>query len=313
MNILIAGGAGFIGSHLCDYLVDSNKVVVLDNLSLGTEKNISHLYKNKNFTFIKGDILDNKLLDEIFRRYHFDLIYHLAANSDIAISHKNPNIDRDSTFLTTYSLLSMMKIHCVNQIIFASSSAIYGDTGKALHEDYGPLIPVSHYGAAKLASEAFIYSFCENYNFKCWIARFPNVVGERATHGVIFDFINKLKKQKDELKVLGNGEQCKPYLYVKDLIEAILHIYKNANDNINIYNIGVESSTKVKEIAANVIAAMRLDAQIVYAGGSKGWIGDVPQFNYNLAKINSLGWKARYTSTEAVKKSIENILAMDNR
>lgn len=314
MKVLVTGGAGFIGSHLCDYLInDNNEVIVLDNLSLGRENNISHLFDNKKFKFIQGDILDNKLLNSLFEQSCFDMIFHLAANSDIAQSFHNPDVDKDNTFMTTYNLLNMMKKYDVKKIVFSSTSAIYGDTSDVLHENYGPLKPVSHYGAAKLASESFISSFVENYGLQAWIVRFPNVVGERATHGVIFDFIQKLRKDNARLEVLGNGEQFKPYLYVKDLVEAILFVWKNTNEKLNVYNLGVDSRTKVKDIAQMVIEEMALNAKIEYTGGERGWVGDVPEFNYDLSKINNLGWRANNTSNEAVRKAIQYILTLDTK
>jgi len=311
-NILITGGAGFIGSHLCDYLHnEKNNIVVLDNLSLGRENNIEHLINKDNFTFVEGDILDTELLNDLFSKNNFDIIFHMAANSDIAQSYHNPNVDKDNTFMTTYVLLEMMKQHNVKKIVFASTSAIYGDTSDVLHENYGPLKPVSHYGASKLASESFISSFVENYDLQAWIVRFPNVVGERATHGVIYDFIKKLRKDSTTLEVLGDGEQYKPYLYVKDLVEAILFVWKNSDDKLNIYNLGVNSRTKVKDIARMVIEEMNLTAKIEYTGGDRGWVGDVPTFNYDLTKVNTFGWTAKHTSDEAVRKSIQYILTLD--
>lgn len=313
MKILITGGAGFIGSHLCDYILkDNHEVFVLDNLSLGRENNISHLKGNNAFKFTQGDILNSELLDQIFRENNFDVVFHMAANSDIAQSFHNPNVDKDNTFMTTYMLLDMMKKYDVKKIVFASTSAIYGDTTDVLHENYGPLKPVSHYGAAKLASESFISSFVENYGIQAWVVRFPNVVGERATHGVIFDFIKKLRKDDTKLEVLGNGEQFKPYLYVKDLVEAILFVWKNSHERLNVYNLGVDSRTKVKDIAQMVIEEMQLDTAIEYTGGERGWVGDVPEFNYDLSKVNSLGWKAKNTSNEAVRKAIQYILTLDS-
>jgi UDP-glucose 4-epimerase len=312
MKILVTGGAGFIGSHLADLLInDGHNLIILDNLSLGRENNIEHLYDNNKFEFIKGDILDIELLDRLFEANKFDIVFHMAANSDIAQSFANPNIDKDNTFMTTYALLTAMKKYNVKKIVFASTSAIYGDTPDLLHENYGPLKPVSHYGASKLASESFISSFVENYDMQAWIVRFPNVVGERATHGVIYDFIKKLRKDSSKLEVLGDGEQYKPYLYVKDLVEAIIFVYENADDKLNIYNLGVNSRTKVKDIARMVIQKMNLTAQIEYTGGDRGWVGDVPEFNYDLSKINNFGWTAKYTSNEAVQKAIQYILTLD--
>jgi len=313
MKILVTGGAGFIGSHLVDYLLnEGHSVVALDDLSLGRENNIAHNFSNGRFKFIKEDLLNIEKLYQIFEDENFDTVFHMAANSDIAQSHSNPNIDYERTFLTTYNTLLTMKKYCVKNLVFASTSAIYGDTSEKITEKYAPLFPVSHYGAAKLASEAFISSFAENYGLKIWITRFPNVVGERATHGVIFDFINRLKENPDKLIVLGNGMQYKPYLYVKDLVEAILFIWKNTNEKINFYNIGVESRTRVKEIAQMVIDEMHLSSVIEYTGGDRGWIGDVPEFNYNLDKIHALGWKAQTSSNEAVKKAIKYILDSHN-
>ncbi len=309
-NVLISGGAGFIGSHLAEYLTLNNvdKVVVIDNLSLGRKANINQLFSKENFIFCEGDILNDIFLTRIFGQYSFDLVFHLAANSDIAKSHLNPEIDLSDTFLTTYHILNNMRIFNVKHIVFASSSAIYGDTDALISENHGPLCPISHYGAGKLASEAFISSFTENYGIKAWIARFPNVVGERATHGVIYDFINKLIKDKTILHVLGDGNQTKPYLYVQDLINALICIYNNSDKQINVFNIGVETDTKVSEIAQMVVEEMKLNPEIVYKGGPVGWIGDVPRFQYDLSKVYQIGWKANYTSNEAVRLSIRKIL-----
>lgn len=310
MNVLITGGAGFIGSHLADSLLaEGHDVVVVDDLSLGRKENIKQALTHDNFMFYHQDINNFPELLKIFAQHSFDAVFHMAANSDIAQSHANPDIDKEKTFLTTYNTLLAMKEFHVKKIIFASTSAVYGDTSeKKVDEDFGPLFPVSHYGAAKLASEGFISSFAENYGFQAWIARFPNVVGERATHGAIFDFINRLRQNPHELHVLGDGMQFKPYLYVRDLVDALLLIWKNSREKINYYNIGVDSRTRVKEIAEMVVEEMGLSARIVYGAEHRGWIGDVPQFDYSLTKIHALGWKARNTSNEAVRKAIRHIL-----
>ncbi len=312
-SILITGGAGFIGSHLADTLLScDDKVVILDNLSLGRRSNLNQALQNPNCTFVEGDILDDGLLDTLFKQHNFDMVFHLAANSDIARSHANPNVDLDMTFMTTYAVLQKMRQYNVKKLMFASTSAIYGQTGGAeVKENYGPLFPASHYGAGKLASEAFIASFVENYGIQAWITRFPNVCGERTTHGILHDFVKKLKKNPNELEVLGDGKQAKPYLYVKDLIDAILFVIKNSHDKINYFNLGVEGQTSVTKIAEFIIQAMNLHAQIRYTGGDRGWVGDVPKFAYNLDKIHQLGWKASYSSDEAVKLAIKYILEQD--
>lgn len=305
MNILITGGAGFIGSHLCDRLLaEGNRITVVDNLVLGRKENIVHLMDNENFTFVHDDVLNVAQMQQVFKDGKFDMVYHLAANSDIQKGGKDPKVDYELTFNTTFTLLMLMKEFEVKKLFFASTSAIFGEATGKMNEDYGPLRPVSNYGAGKLASEAFISAFSSTYNIQTWITRFPNVVGERFTHGVIFDFIRKLNNNPAELEVLGNGEQCKPYIYVKDLVDGIQYVINHSTDRFNVYNLGPTTRTKVKEIAAMVIEEMELDASIRYTGGDRGWVGDVPAFEYDLSKVNQLGWKDPKSSNEAVRTAI---------
>jgi len=310
MKILITGGAGFIGSHLMDLLISKGyKVVAIDNLSLGKMENINHLMSNKKFKFIKKDLLNLCKLKEIFKNNNFDVVFHLAANSDIQNSAKNPQVDLENTFMTTWNTLECCRLFNVNKFVFASSSAIYGNVQEKLTEDFGHLFPISYYGAGKLASEAFVSSYSYMNGIQSWIIRFPNVIGERATHGVIYDFIKKLRENSKYLKILGNGTQKKPYVYVKDLIEAMFFVYHKTKDRLNCYNVGVEDQTAVSEIAKIVCEEMGLrNVKLKYTGGNIGWKGDVPQFKYNLNKIHQLGWKAKYSSTEAVRIAIRRIL-----
>ena len=309
MNLLVTGGAGFIGSHLDDALISrGHYITVVDNLVLGRKENIEHLIGNSNFRFIEADLLDMDTMRSIFSEGKFDMVYHLAANSDIQKGGKDPLVDYNLTFNTTFNVLQLLKEFEIKKFFFASTSAIYGETYDVLNEDYGPLKPVSNYGAGKLASEAFISAFSSTYGIQTWITRFPNVVGERFTHGVIYDFIKKLRNNPEELEVLGNGEQCKPYVYVKDLVEAILYVIDHADEKYNVYMIGSDSRTKVKEIAAMVIEEMGLNAKIRYTGGDRGWVGDVPEFRYDLTKINKLGWTAPHNSNESVRLAIQKAL-----
>jgi len=310
MKILITGGAGFIGSHLADFLISKkHEVVAVDNLLLGRKENIIHLADNKNFKFIKEDLMNINELKEIFQENDFDVVFHLAANSDIQNSAKNPQIDLNNTFMTTWNTLECCRLFNVNKFIFASSSAIYGDVQEKLTENFGPLFPISYYGAGKLASEGFISAYAYMNDIQAWIIRFPNVVGERATHGVIHDFIKKLRNNPNELEILGDGKQKKPYLYVKDLIEAMFFVYQKTKYRFNCYNVGVEDQTAVSEIAKIVCEEMGLrNVRLNYTGGNIGWKGDVPQFKYNLDKIHQLGWKAKYSSTEAVRIAVRRIL-----
>ena len=309
MRLLITGGAGFIGSHLDDALIArGHNITVVDNLVLGRKENIEHLIGYPNFRFIEADLLDFEKMRTIFSEGEFDMVYHLAANSDIQKGGKDPLVDYNLTFNTTFNVLQLLKEFEIKKFFFASTSAIYGETYDVLDENYGPLKPVSNYGAGKLACEAFISAFSSTYGIQTWITRFPNVVGERFTHGVICDFIKKLRNNPEELEVLGNGEQCKPYVYVKDLVEAILYVIDHAEDKYNVYMIGSDSRTKVKEIAAMVIEEMGLNAKIRYTGGDRGWVGDVPEFRYDLTKINKLGWVAPHNSNESVRVAIQKAL-----
>lgn len=303
MNILVAGGAGFIGSHLVDRLMEQgNKVVVVDNLCLGKKELIEQHFENSNFNFYELDLVDDTKLDEVFEKHNFDRVYHLAANSDIQKGGKNPEIDIHDTFQTTITILQLMRKHNVKELFFASTSAIYGDKkGEVLKETVGDLKPISYYGSAKLASEAFISAFAAMCDLSVNVIRFPNVVGERLTHGAIYDFIAKLKKNPKELEILGDGTQEKPYIYVHDLVEAILFL-EFGGVGVNVYNVGVETATTVKRIADIVCEEMGLtDVKYNFTGGSIGWKGDVAKFQYDLSKIHNAGWKAKHTSDEAVR------------
>ena len=248
------------------------------------------------------------MIPSIFAEGQFDMVYHLAANSDIQKGSEDPTVDYSLTFNTTFNVLQCMREFEVKKFFFASTSAIYGETYDRLTENYGPLRPVSNYGAGKLASEAFISAFSSAYGIQTWIVRFPNVVGERFTHGVIYDFIHKLHENSKVLTVLGDGEQIKPYLYVRDLVDGIQFVCQNTNERFNVYNLGSNTRTKVKEIAQMVIEEMELDAKIEYTGGDRGWIGDVPEFKYDLTKINNLGWFAMHDSNESVRLAIQKAL-----
>jgi UDP-glucose 4-epimerase len=309
MNLLITGGAGFIGSHLCDALLaNGHQVTAIDNLSLGRMENIAHLKDHDSFQFVRGELLDLAALRVLFEKNSFDMVFHLAANSDIQKGGKDPDVDYNQTFNTTYFVLQCMKEYGVKKLFFASTSAIYGETTENLTEDFGPLQPVSNYGASKLASEAFISAFSASYDIQTWITRFPNVVGERFTHGVIYDFIGRLKAEPKVLTVLGNGEQYKPYLYVKDLVDGILFVCEHTDERFNVYNLGSESRTRVRDIARMVIDEMGLNSEIAYTGGDRGWIGDVPEFRYDLTKIHRLGWKAAHNSDDSVRLAIQKAL-----
>jgi UDP-glucose 4-epimerase len=309
-TVLVTGGAGFIGSHLIDrLLIDGCKVVGLDNYELGRPENLAHLAENSNFQFLELDILDRKKLRHLFATRPFDAVFHLAANSDIARGGTDMERDLRLTFLTTFEVLEAMRETGTSQIIFASSSAVYGDRDDELRENSGPLQPVSLYGAGKLAAEAYISAYAHNFGIQGRICRFPNVVGERATHGVVFDFINRLRFDPTCLRILGDGRQEKPYLYVRDLVEAILFIWKKTTLPLDCFNIGVPGTTAVTKIAEIVAMELGLvDVIFNYTGGDRGWVGDVPRFRYDAGKLNSLGWNAPRDSDASVRLAVQRIL-----
>lgn len=308
MKLLVTGGAGFIGSHLCDALIKlGHQVVAIDNLSLGRRRNLAQLEGNSNFEFVAGDVLDESLFGPLVAEGRFDCLFHMAANSDIARSHASPSIDLDNSFMTTFRVIEAMRCAGIKKLVFASTSAIYGEAEGEIEEDFGPLQPISHYGAAKLASEAFISSYGENYGLQSWITRFPNVVGSRATHGAVFDFVQKLRRTPGRLDVLGDGTQEKPYLEVLDLVRAIILAWRSTSERMNIFNVGASTRSKVADIARIVIEEGPGDAEIVYSGGSRGWIGDVPKFAYDFGRIRSLGWEPSMTSDEAIRSAARAI------
>ncbi|EHH06053.1 MULTISPECIES: NAD-dependent epimerase/dehydratase family protein [Agrobacterium] len=308
MKILVTGGAGFIGSFLCDYLIaKGHQVTAYDDLSLGRRRNIEHQLNAGALEFIEGDILDESRFEDVVKSGNFECVFHMAANSDIARSHASPSIDLKKTFLTTFQVLEAARKFDIKQIVFASTSAIYGETKGKVAETYGPLVPISHYGAGKLASEAFISSYCENYGIKAWITRFPNVVGPRATHGAVYDFVRKLIATPGLLNVLGDGTQVKPYLYVEDLVRAILLVWEKTDQKINIYNVGADTRSTVADIAQIVIEESGERAEIAYTGGDRGWIGDVPKFEYDTSALNSLGWQPTMTSDDAIRAAARAI------
>lgn len=311
---LVTGAAGFIGSHLVDRLLKQGiRVVGVDNMALGKRANLFNALQSKEFHFAELDVNDT----EVFKSFvntqvadsPIDTVWHLAANSDIQAGGANPDIDLNLTFKTTYNTLKVMHAMGIPNINFASTSAIYGELDGLLTESSGPLHPISNYGAMKLASEGVISAALEQFLERAWIFRFPNVVGSRATHGAIYDFLKKLRKNPKGLEVLGDGSQEKPYLHVSELLDGMMFLFHSQQQRLNVFNIAPESSaTTVRFMAEATVRAASPGAKIHYMGGSRGWVGDVPKFRYSIEKLKAAGWSPRLTSNEAVELAIRENL-----
>lgn len=322
MNVsIIAGGAGFVGSNLLLLLAAEDRhLVILDNLCRGREE---YLEPARRIAGNRLHFRDVELSDcgATLKASEFaqslgivDEVWHLAANSDIPAGVLDASVDLRDTFMTTFSLLEAMKVLGIGTLHFASSSAIYGDLGGIpLHESIGPLMPISNYGAMKLASEALISAAAESYVERANLFRFPNVVGAPATHGVILDFINKIKHNASRLDVLGDGTQQKAYLHVSDLVGAMMHI-RNSRDLNKVFpiNIGpVDEGVTVRFIAESVTRRVSPAAEIHYGIGNKGWVGDVPKFQYSVGRLRQTGWSPTRNSADAVRHAIDEIATQE--
>jgi len=313
-SVLVTGGAGFIGSHLVDALmVRGDYVCVFDNLSTGSMENVEHWLDHPNFTFIKGDLLSQSDLKKL-EVDDYNVIFHLAANPEVRIGSIEPSIHFQQNVVATYNLLERVRMAGGSPIlVFTSTSTVYGEALKIpTPEDYAPLKPISTYGASKLACEALISAYAYTYGFKAVILRLANIVGSRSRHGVIHDFIQKLRKKPNELEILGDGTQTKSYLYVSDCVEAILLATENPEKRVEVYNVGSEDQINVKTIAEIVIEEMGLkNVKLKLTGGvdgGRGWKGDVKNMLLHISKIKSLGWKPKLNSKQAVRKTVREIV-----
>ena len=315
MACLVTGGAGFIGSHLVDFLMNSGETVhVLDNLSAGNLDNLSSWLSSPILKVFQGDVLNKesvyKALDGC------DTVFHLAANPEVRSDKASPQDHFKQNIEATYNLLECMReVGGVERVVFASTSTVYGEPSEIpTPETYGPLKPISHYGASKLASEALSMSYASMCEFGCVIYRLANVVGPRSDHGVIYDFVKKLKAEPSRLEVLGDGTQSKSYLYVDDCIAGIMAGLDDLDGKICVYNIGSNDRVDVMSIANAVIDAMALEnVEICTTGGvsgGRGWKGDVKKMQLDMSLLNSKGWKAKLSSMKAVRETARSIVTV---
>jgi UDP-glucose 4-epimerase len=315
---IVVGGGGFIGSQIVRrLLLDGEKVIVVDNWSRGSHAHVPESMQN-NLLIITADMSNiSEAINAFDSAKNFSdihQVWHMAANSDISAGVIDSSIDLKDTFMSTFAVLEAMKKFDIGVLNFASSSAVYGDMGDvAISETSAPLLPISNYGAMKLASEAIISAFYESCLSSVNIFRFPNVVGTPATHGIIFDFINKLIANPNELNVLGNGCQQKSYLHVTDLIDAMFLIARINTSNITLTNIGpIDEGVTVEWIANEVVGLLSPKAVINFGVENRGWVGDVPKFKYSIDLLKSYGWLPKLSSSEAIRLSINEIACQLN-
>jgi len=309
VKIILTGAAGFIATNLIPRLLaEGHQVHGIDNFFLGKREYVDRWRAEKNFVFHELDLLERDRVVELFETIRPDRVWHLAANSDISFGTKYTDFDLKGGTLVTYNVLEGMRLSNTREILFSSSGAIYGEpTVMPTPEDYGPLFPISLYAASKLACESLITAFAHNYDLRCWIFRFGNIVGPFPTHGVIHDFVLRLQKDPTRLDMLGDGTQAKPYVHVEDCLDGMMFGRGHASDPVNCYNLAVTDQTSVNQIAEWTLEAMGLDpakVPIVRTGGTRGWRGDVPQVRLDTRRMASLGWRPKLSSDDAVRRTI---------
>lgn len=304
MHVLVTGGAGFIGSHFVQKMLqEGHHVRVYDNFSTGREEFLEAAKTFPQCDIIRGDLLDLNLLSSAMEGT--DIIFHFAANADVRFGIQNTYRDLEQNTIGTYHVLESMRIAGVRKIAFSSTGSIYGEA-RVIPTPENSAFPIqtSLYGASKLASEGLITAYCEGFEFQAWIFRFVSILGERYTHGHIFDFYKQLITSPDELRVLGDGRQKKSYLHVFDCLEAISTAIEKAQEKVNIFNLGTDEFIEVNDSIRLICEYLKLNPEVKYTGGKRGWIGDNPFIYLDTKKIRDLGWKPKLTIQEAVKRTI---------
>ena len=307
-KVVVTGAAGFIGSNLVDdLLVRGLDVLGLDNFSSGNVKFLESAKEHPNFNIISCDLLDQSSVEKYLDGS--DFVFHFAANADVRFGTEHPSKDLEQNTIATFNVLEAMRKNSIQNIVFASSAVMYGEAQIIPTPEDGPMpIQTSLYGASKLACEAMIEAYCEGFNFKSWIFRFVSILGQRYTHGHVYDFCKQLKEDPSHLYILGDGNQKKSYLHIDDCIDAIWVGINNTNDKVNIFNLGAKDFCQISDSVQWIIERLKLSPKITYSGGERGWVGDNPFVFLETNKISSFGWEPIYTIREGVEKTVDFLL-----
>lgn len=305
MNFFVTGAAGFIGSNLIDRLLqDGHEVTGFDNFSTGQMKFLEEACQSDHFALVQGDVLDLSALTNTMSGT--DFVFHLAANADVRFGTEHPRKDLEQNTIATYNILEAMRANNVRRIAFSSTGSVYGEAQVFPTPEDAPFpVQTSLYGASKLAGEGLIQAYCEGYGFQGYIFRFVSILGERYSHGHVFDFYKKLLQNPDELHVLGDGHQRKSYLYVQDCIDAILFVIEKAQEKVNIYNLGTDEYCQVNDSIGWICGHLGLNPRRTYSGGERGWIGDNPFIFLDTTKVRALGWKPKLTIQQGIIRTLE--------
>jgi len=309
LHYFITGCAGFIGSNLVDRLLsNSHTVVGYDNFSTGQQEFIALALESPNFTLVRGDTLDLHALTQAMSGAEF--VFHLAANADVRFGTEHPRKDLEQNTIATYNVLEAMRANNIRQIAFSSTGSVYGEAQVFPTPEDAPFpVQTSLYGASKLAGESLIQAYCEGFNFQGYIFRFVSILGERYSHGHVFDFYKNLLRHPKELNVLGNGRQRKSYLYIQDCIDAILFAIDKAQEKVNIFNLGTDEYCEVNNSIGWICDHLGLNPQRIYSGGERGWIGDNPFIFLDTTKIRKLGWQPKLTIQQGIIRTLEYLQA----
>ena len=305
MKAFVSGGAGFIGSSLVDRLLDlGHEVTVYDNLSTGLLQFLEYAKDFDRFRLVEGELHDEDTLSEAIAGHEF--VFHLAANADVRFGTEHPRRDLEQNTIVTNNVLEAMRKNGISKIAFASTGSVYGDATVIPTPENAPFpIQTSLYAASKLAGEGLIAAYCGGFGFQSWIFRFVSILGERYTHGHVFDFYGKLKQNPSRLEVLGNGKQRKSYLYIQDCIDAMLFALEKSNESVNVLNLGVDGYCEVNDSIGWICEELGVSPKLDYSGGDRGWIGDNPFIYLDTRKIQDLGWKPKLSVQDGVLKTIQ--------